>query len=415
MKEFIKLLYKKHNDWESSLKGQYYFLNFVVENKNYITETVMPVFYKEISEEKLKEINEFYYKKNLQDKIEFIKATYLSNSMDFNNNKDYLEFKQRLENFNYVEEENKNIEEYLILIIDLYQNSAKTSSEETLITFSKNCKDIINLEHGWNYYFNLRKGDFFEIDRDGIIDVYNSNGFDILRDKTFSKFSLIDATEFYTFPPRVYDSRINKTFFLSNKYTELLNYLETIKPFFSKIQLQIIPEHYKNGKIDKTLIKEEIEVGKYLELNSIFTPNVTQLYDDYLKDKLRVTINPNGIMFEELVTDFEINEEGVIYTRIVHAQYSKNLDKIVINHLDCEFARYENLDVYIEAMKISQDILNGKTKGLGKPIKIFKIDDAQIPFILDNGRYIILDVLELFFKNKDLIKEYFSLVQNNPV
>ncbi|MCG9537260.1 hypothetical protein MCL97_20255, partial [Providencia huaxiensis] len=53
-------------------------------------------------------------------------------------------------------------------------------------------------------------------------------------------------------------------------------------------------------------------------------------------------------------------------------------------------------------------------KGSVDKIKTFKIDNSKIPFFYKHkGNYLLLIILELYFMNKELLREYFEEVNKN--
>ena len=88
---------------------------------------------------------------------------------------------------------------------------------------------------------------------------------------------------------------------------------------------------------------------------------------------------------------------------MVHIEYFLESDEFIINHLDHEFIVY-NLDEYQKRQS------NPEIKG-HKKVKTFKIDNSKIPFKFKKGNeYFLFQVLDAYFKNTDLVSEYFEKI-----
>lgn len=150
------------------------------------------------------------------------------------------------------------------------------------------------------------------------------------------------------------------------------------------------------------LAMEELERGALFELSRLNEPEITKLYSTNY-DTLWVKASDRDLTFEELVQDFVI-EGDYIVTQVVHLEHSKKNGVYFINHIDHEYIYY-TVDEY-EARQTDPD-----QKGEARSrIKTFKVDDANIPFTLPDGRWFLYTVLERHFKNTALIEEYFQKV-----
>lgn len=154
-------------------------------------------------------------------------------------------------------------------------------------------------------------------------------------------------------------------------------------------------------RIDEAVIR-----GKFFEGKLETIPELTLLLDYDLQDRFIVRIE-EGIVFEELLDEFIVDENSFIVTQGVHLQYEKN----VITHLDHEFFFY-SIDSY--EGKIEDLKKHGSAK---ERYKTFKIDNARIPFDENISNNILYKTLHTFFKNHSLIDEYFEkiLQENKPV
>ncbi len=157
---------------------------------------------------------------------------------------------------------------------------------------------------------------------------------------------------------------------------------------------------------DNTLLMEEMAFGAPLRLKISSLPALSQFYStNKYKNNLWVQhdINKKSLTFEELMEDFEVAGDDVV-TQVIHLEYQSEGHNYFINHLDHEFILYE-LDNY-------QKRLNDATIKGHKKIKTFKIDNSKIPFDINfDGDLFLLQVLYSYFKNDDLIREYFEKIK----
>ncbi|XJC73324.1 hypothetical protein ACHFCA_21460 [Delftia tsuruhatensis] len=154
---------------------------------------------------------------------------------------------------------------------------------------------------------------------------------------------------------------------------------------------------------------EAIEYGSIFNFNSSKLPSVSKLYDEERYEDalwIQVAKDPASMTFEELCDDFPALD-GHIITQVLHLEFIEENGESFITHLDHEYILYTN-DSY-ELRRYNPNI-----KG-HKKCKTFKIDRARIPFnFIFNDRYFLFLILDSYFKNKGLIKEYFSDVSKQP-
>ena len=104
-------------------------------------------------------------------------------------------------------------------------------------------------------------------------------------------------------------------------------------------------------------------------------------------------------------------------TQVVHLEYQCKAQDAYITHLDHEYIFY-TLEEYERRMKDNLQKGSGLTR-----LKSFKIDHSCIPFKYkvevkrrdENGEELLIEyvqilsyILEIYFKHKDLLKEYFQ-------
>lgn len=147
---------------------------------------------------------------------------------------------------------------------------------------------------------------------------------------------------------------------------------------------------------------EEKAFGKYFSFENLKNLIPTKLYSTVTNNSLWINIKNGSITFEELLDDFEIEDEReFIKTQVIHCEYFEDKEEFYISHIDHEYIFY-SFDEYEERIKDIEQKGNIKKK-----LKTFKIDNSRIPFIIDNEN-ILLFFLNQYFKSKDLLLEYFQ-------
>jgi hypothetical protein len=241
-----------------------------------------------------------------------------------------------------------------------------------------------------------------------VIAEYKRIDIDIVeRDLQFAKYKLISLNEHVAIQngkdsQTIVDDRIGKYFWVDVPRKLLLSFEEIIESqLVGNISFRV------KGVTEVVPMMEEMEFGSKLTINVEELPELSKFYSrDNFHNKLWVTHNrsKNSITFEEHLEDFELIGDDVA-TQLVHLEYSTLKDKTCITHIDHEIIVY-TLDQYIKRTE------DHATKGY-KKIKSFKIDDAKIPFDYKyNGECFLLLVLDAYFRNKDLINEYFNEIKS---
>ncbi|VFR32117.1 hypothetical protein ANK1_4082 [plant metagenome] len=150
---------------------------------------------------------------------------------------------------------------------------------------------------------------------------------------------------------------------------------------------------------------EAVEYGNLFSFDALQLPRVSKLYDEDRYDDalwIKVDARPPSMTFEELCTDFPVLD-GTVVTQVVHLEFGVDQGEQIISHLDHEYILYSQ-DAYDRRRH------DAGVKGHAKR-KTFKIDRARIPFGFSfNDRYFLFLVLDSYFKNKGLVREYFSTV-----
>lgn len=232
---------------------------------------------------------------------------------------------------------------------------------------------------------------------------YNKIEIDIASiDQQFSKYKLLTLNQNIKIyndkdSQTLKDSRINKYLWISVPRKLLLS----IEDLISSASIKEIA--FRIDYIsDSVPVMEEMEFGSKLSISLEKLPEISKFYSkENYENKLWIhhDATKSSLTFEELLEDFEI-----VHDSIVHIEYKKaKNEQYMISHLDHEYIIYSQ-DEYFEKLE------NPRKKGSRK-VKTFKIDNSTIPFHGKiNGDYFLFQVLDAYFRNKDLINEYFANV-----
>ena len=224
-------------------------------------------------------------------------------------------------------------------------------------------------------------------------------------DPQFDKYGLLSAGVGFSILNNkesqiVVDRRIGLNFWIDVP-SELL---AAIKDAIAKCWVMNIA--FEIGLITETVPAfEAVEYGSLFSFQALQLPAVSKLCDDECYDDalwIKVDTNPYSMTFEELCADFPILDGNVV-TQVVHLEFFMDKGQYFISHLDHEYILYTENAYGCRRY-------DAKIKG-HKKRKTFKIDKARIPFDFSvGGRYFLFLVLDAYFKNKGLIREYFDNV-----
>lgn len=225
-------------------------------------------------------------------------------------------------------------------------------------------------------------------------------------------------------PPRVYDGKINKTFYLANISKELLNTLIVNHEICGDVSVRVanIATKIFDGKYTLESIMEAVQFGKIFSVQNLDRDFVTKLYSESYKDCLWIKVDSSNITFEELC-EREQSFNDAIITQVIHLEYEKENTGFFITHLDHEYIFYSKEEYELRQTDAS---IKGEAQ---KRLKSFKLDGARIPidlpckrsvnvpgesmqevkFVTEEVPFLVL-VLKSYFKHTDLIDEYFEKI-----
>jgi len=226
-------------------------------------------------------------------------------------------------------------------------------------------------------------------------------------DSQYSKHKLLTIDENFTLSdsniPKVYDRRIEEYVLINEISSELMDFFRRLMKQGLIGSIALRPEYSLSGGIsDLSIALEELERGEVFSFENLGEPSVTKLYSkDY--DTLWITIDKRNITFEEILQDFDVYDDSIV-TQIVHLEYEKiENSEHLITHIDHEYIFYTE-DDFLERQE------NYKQKGNArKRYKTFKIDGSKIPFLV-GGVCVLYYIVGKFFKEKELLEEYFKEV-----
>lgn len=207
-----------------------------------------------------------------------------------------------------------------------------------------------------------------------------------------------------SFPDYLHDERCGYIALDNSLNKEALEQLSILKNKNYIKDLSLRPNYYVELQKEPIVYLTKVkDFGKCFAFENLKEIIPTKFYN-LNGDSLWINIENNNITFEELLKNFEIEEEFII-TQVLHCEYFEQNNKYYISHLDHEFILY-SLEEYDKREN------NIKQKGNScKRVKTFKIDNSSIPFILEDGLNILLFFLNQYFKSKDLLKEYFAEIE----
>lgn len=243
------------------------------------------------------------------------------------------------------------------------------------------------------------------VDVQGIVEAYKYKGISIKDDVQFAKYKLISLNDNVKMQENgpfgaLYDDRIDGKL---QTHTSL----KILKIFKCLMREKLIKNiALKPMKIiDSDFGLESIERGAPLRAKIKGLPKVSCFFDKSYENKLIIihSKEKQEVTFEELRDDYQLEGDCVV-TQVIHLKYNNAGDEYFIEHLDHEYILY-HLDEYENKEK---DITQ---KGSVDKIKTFKIDNSAIPFFYRyEGSYFLFLILEEYFINKELLKEYFEEV-----
>lgn len=317
-------------------------------------------------------------------------------------------------NKNNIDFTNLNEEEIIQTIIKRYNLNNLKSIKDIIFNLLtlRQIPTLYYLNEYYNYYRDKPSvKDYESINQPNLLryydrDLKNNYGLIKLRPETIVYISQI--------PPRIYDLEKNITVFTytEKKLTDLFNFLYINNPqmviSYRGKDCEILP-----FKMDKSYLTEEMAFGKPFELDIDKLPAISQFCSYSEKnDLLSIKVTKQDITFEELLDDFIVSNDQII-TQVIHLTYYLDKDNTYkINHLDHEYIYYD-LDSYTKRF---EDV---EIKGAARPrLKTFKLDKCSIPFdypcMVEEGEEkfvpFLYYVLNHYFKNKKLLKEYFNKI-----
>ncbi|WP_171308251.1 hypothetical protein [Vibrio splendidus] len=251
---------------------------------------------------------------------------------------------------------------------------------------------------------------FFTAKENRLSDLYKSKGIDLSKvDDQYNTYRLLTIDKNFQMKigntPKVYDKRLGTHLLITEISPELFGVFDELlnKRVISNLSLR--PDYNVVGEsiLNLSILLEEIELGKVFSFSDLGVVNISKLYSSDYSDVLWVVIDDRNITFEEIVDDCIIYEDSIV-TQVLHLEYKIDGEKKHINHIDHEYIFY-TLDQFEKRQN------NHKIKGEALTrFKTFKIDNSKIPFYLEDKSFFIYRVLDCYFKNKKLLKEYFSSV-----
>jgi hypothetical protein len=298
----------------------------------------------------------------------------------------------------------QDLESYLdTLLHDMGISQLDEFSKENLFAYQI-------AEFFYEDYKNSVNDRFSVSENNRLVELYDKHGIDLKNSRQYSKYKLINIDDNFEIKTsnvtKVYDKRLKTHLIINEISHNFLSLLKKLKDKGTISSLSLRPEYDIVGEdlLDISVILEEVECGKKFSFQDLSNPVVSKLYSrNNYDDNLWINIDSKNITFEEFLEDFQIDEkDNCIITQVVHLEYVDNSEGSFITHIDHEYIFY-TLDEY-EKRKTNHE-QKGECK---KRYKTFKVDDSKIPFELEDGDFFLYIVLDEYFKNKELLHEYFE-------
>lgn len=349
--------------------------------------------------------------------------------------------KAKLKITNYTDEEKKRA---LCFYKPTIKRNLNISKKLDFDIFVLNCNDTFNgmvhikdIEDDFDFYRNNYKyvcianilfedfkksksaEDRFNVPQNNALEkLYTDNSINLKNtDRQYDKYQLLTIDQNFEISisniPKVKDTRINSYLFINEISPDFLQILKNLreKGYISSLALR--PEYINviQELEDLSIGLEEKEFGNIFAFEDLEVPSITKLYSSTnYENKLWIIINNKNITFEETLDDFE-RYDSFIVTQVIHLEYEEINGQYYIKHLDHEYIFYSENE-YKE--RLNNPMQKGEAR---KRFKTFKIDDSKIPFILneelENNSFFLYIVLNIYFENKELLKEYFENVLKN--
>ena len=248
----------------------------------------------------------------------------------------------------------------------------------------------------------------FEVpEESNLTNLYLSKGISLDKDVQFAKYKLITIDDNFEITesniPKVYDKRIDTHVLIKEMPVDLLYLFKNLRLGGFIESLALRPDYSLAGEgfLNLTIVLEELERGKLFSLSQLGSPLISKLYSCNF-DTLWVNIDKENMIFEEIVQDFYVYNDNIV-TQVVHLEYKLQEPNPIITHIDHEYIFY-SIDEYENRQS------DCRQKGTSKArYKTFKIDRSRIPFCVNGGFFPYL-ILEKYFKEIGLLKEYFASV-----
>lgn len=242
-------------------------------------------------------------------------------------------------------------------------------------------------------------------------EIYRREGTNLREaDRQFQKYALLsimaEDLKFGTYDAYLFDSRIKGTLLinkLSPLITKMLIYYAE-ENFLSRIAVLPIGRSFERGEDRNSLLHEHLEFGNYFDFSKFRNVKATKLTSKNYDDSLWIIIDSGNMTFEELLDNFEVNDDDEVVTQVIHLEYEAVGEQITITHLDHEF-------IYYSFEEYEKRLQNYRQKGnASKRQKTIKIDGSRIPFIDNQGQSLLYNVLKSYIVNSELVDEYFQNV-----
>lgn len=230
---------------------------------------------------------------------------------------------------------------------------------------------------------------------------FESVGHHLANEPNYSRYDLIEVTENRELVPR-YPLIIDRQFKISVELrgisAGLYDQILFLKKEYS-FRISFLPHHLNifHRVEEITELRKAIEYGRVFDVSNLREKPIRTKLSNSDGDTFWVRVSSTELTFEEIPHNLQIYDDLYV-TSLVHVQLCVRNDEPMISHIDHEYIFYTE-DEFLCRQE------NPGVKGKGrKPIKTFKIDDAELPLLVDR---ILAPLIFLCMDNKKLVLEYF--------
>lgn len=397
-----------------------------LENNEALLGKIIPKFITTLAMEENKDSILDAQKEKIKTELDNLYKELESTSSSFHEKQiSYLEDKLSKLSTSSLEEEAHSI--FDALVLGILQTNKKSSNQTKVNYFYVSCLTIL-YEKFKSDISNSEKYSAARKTESKLYKYYKSLDIDLKDgDRQFAKYDLLSISGseqiISGLPSRIFDKKNNSQFLIDTPevlldiFASLLK-SEAIKSISFLVECEVVfqtsqqyfillgneqpksPVFLLNFLSDVRDCQATRNVVKEADSKNTFPPHVLagRFYDKN-NDSAWYFIDDRNIYFEEIQNDPEVLDDCVV-TQLIHVEYFVRNGEILLSHIDHEYIFYS----YDEFDKRLEDF---SQKGSArKRIKTFKIDNSEIPLIIECSTLVLNTILEYIFKKPYLFNGF---------